>query len=71
MQEDTWDNYFIENTKVLKNNFNITNKEDLETKEKEISLKKLTYLELFPIEGKFDINHLKAIHLQVSLELVL
>lgn len=63
MQEDTWDNYFIENTEVLKNNFNITNKEDLETKEKEISLKKLTYLELFPIEGKFDINHLKAIHM--------
>lgn len=63
MQEDTWDNYFIENTEVLKNNFNISNKEDLETKEKEISLKKLTYLELFPIEGKFDINHLKAIHM--------
>ena len=63
MQKDTWDNYFIENTEVLKNNFNITNKEDLETKEKEISLKKLTYLELFPIEGMFDINHLKAIHM--------
>ena len=63
MKEDTWDNYFIENTEVLKNNFNITNKEDLETKEKEISLKKLAYLELFPIEGMFDINHLKAIHM--------
>lgn len=61
-QIDTWDDYFIEGTNVLKNNFNIDNNEELEQKEKEISLKKITYLELFPIEGKFDAIHLRAIH---------
>ena len=62
MKEDTWNEYFINDTDVLKNNLDITDKKILSEKEKEITLKKLTYLELFPIEGKFDCNHLKKIH---------
>ena len=61
--KDTWDDYFIDKTNVLKNKLGITDNKVLEEKEKEITLKKLTYLELFPIEGKFDINHLKAVHM--------
>ena len=61
--KDTWDDYFIDKTNVLKNNLGVTDNKTLEKEEKEITLKKLTYLELFPIDGKFDINHLKAIHM--------
>ena len=61
--KDTWDDYFIDKTNVLKNKLGITDNKVLEENEKEITLKKLTYLELFPIEGKFDINHLKAVHM--------
>ena len=60
---DTWDDYFIDKTDTLKNNLGITDKSELCSKEKSISLKKLAYLELFPIDGKFDINHLRAIHM--------
>ena len=61
--KDTWDDYFIDKTDVLKNKLGIISKAELYSKEKEITLKKLAYLELFPIEGEFDINHLKAIHM--------
>lgn len=62
MNKDTWDEYFIEGTNVLKNKLGITNKEELSKNEKLITLKKLSYLEMFPIEGKFDSEHLKKIH---------
>lgn len=62
MEKDNWQAYFIDNTNVLKNKLGITNKEELSKAEKIITLKKLTYLSLFPIEGNFDINHLKKIH---------
>lgn len=61
--KDAWDDYFIDKTDVLKNKLGIISKAELYSKEKEITLKKLAYLELFPIEGEFDINHLKAIHM--------
>lgn len=61
--QDTWDDYFIDKTDVLKNNLGVFDNKILEKKEKEITLKKLSYLELFPIEGNFDINHLRAIHM--------
>ena len=61
--KDTWDDYFIDKTDVLKNKLGIISKAELYSKEKEITLKKLAYLELFPIDGEFDINHLKAIHM--------
>ena len=59
---DTWQSYFIDGTDVLKNKLGITNTKELEQKEKLISLEKLTYLKLFPINGCFDANHLKRIH---------
>lgn len=62
MSNDTWDEYFIEGTSVLKNKLGITNKEELSKNEKIITLKKLAYLEMFPIEGKFDSDHLRKIH---------
>lgn len=62
MLKDEWDDYFIPGTNVLKNKLGITNNKELQEKEKMITLKKLTYLELFPIEGKFDSKHLKSIH---------
>ena len=62
MSNDTWDEYFIEGTNVLKNKLGITNKEELSKNEKIITLKKLAYLEMFPIEGKFDSDHLRKIH---------
>ena len=62
MSNDTWDEYFIEGTTVLKNKLGITNKEELSKNEKIITLKKLAYLEMFPIEGKFDSDHLRKIH---------
>lgn len=60
--KDTWDDYFIDGTDVLKNKLNITDKKKLEEKEKEMVLQKLAYLELDPIDGKFDEDHLKKIH---------
>lgn len=62
MSNDTWDEHFIEGTNVLKNKLEITNKEELSKNEKIITLKKLAYLEMFPIEGKFDSDHLRKIH---------
>ena len=60
--KENWNNYFIDNTNILKNNLNIIDKEKLYEAEKEITLKQLAFLELFPIEGNFDSNHLRAIH---------
>lgn len=59
---DEWDNYFYEGTNVLKNKFGIKDKKELEQKEKQITLKKLAFLEIFPINGNFDADHLKKIH---------
>ena len=60
--EIEWNNYFIDNTNILKNNLNIVDKEKLSLAEKEITLKQLAFLELFPIEGNFESNHLRAMH---------
>ena len=62
MKKDNWEDYFIEGTNVLKNKFNIIDEGELEKKEKEITLKKLSYLNLFPIKGNFDEEHLRQIH---------
>lgn len=59
---DNFEEYFIEGTTILKNKFNITNKQELIQKENEICLEKLTYLYLNPIPLDFDANHLKMIH---------
>ncbi len=62
INNDEWNNYFIPNTDILKNKLNITNNEQLKQIEKEVSLKKLTILNLKPIEGNFDAKHLCNIH---------
>ena len=59
---DTWNDYFIEATDVLKNNFNITDNKKLEEKETHIVFGKLAELQLNPIKGAFDSEHLKRIH---------
>lgn len=59
---DEWNDYFYEGTNVLKNKFGIKDKKELEQKEKQITLKKLAFLEIFPINGNFDADHLKKIH---------
>lgn len=53
---------FIRGTTVLKNKLCIKDEKQLEEQEKLITLKKLVMLELTPIEGSFDIEHLKKIH---------
>ena len=60
--KDAWEDYLIEGSDILKNNLNITDSKLLEKEEKKITLRKLTELQLNPIEGNFDINHLKDIH---------
>lgn len=60
--KDTWENYFIDNTEVLKNKLGIIDKELLQKEEKKITLNKLTQLYLQPIEGNFDSKHLICIH---------
>lgn len=62
MEKDAFDEYFIAGTEVLKNKIGITDKEKLEREEQNIVLKKLTYLQLDPIEGNCDFEHLKKIH---------
>lgn len=57
-----WDEYFIPGTDVLKNNLDITSKEKLKEAEYSIVRKKLAYLYLKPMEGKFDIEHLLNLH---------
>ncbi|MEG1597592.1 MAG: Fic family protein [Bacilli bacterium] len=56
------DPYLIENTNILKNKLNITDKDELLRQEKIIVLKKLVQLFLSPIKGEFDTNHLLYIH---------
>ena len=57
--KDSWNDYLIDGTNVLKNKFNITNDKELHEKEKEIVLEKLALLDIEPIKGNFDAEHLK------------
>lgn len=57
-----WEEYFIPGTTVLKNKFNIVEREELIKKEVEITFEKLLELQLSPICMNFDEGHLKAIH---------
>ena len=55
--KDTWDDYLIEGTNILKNKFNISNKEELLQKEKEeVVLEELfvNKLEINPCVGCFS-----------------
>ena len=57
-----WEDYLIEGTDVLKNKLNIKDGNELYKQEKEIVLERLSALYLYGMIGKYDSNHLKAIH---------
>ena len=61
-QYDDDDPYVYPGTKVLVNRFNCRDQEKLSEIERTITFIKASELEANPIEGHFDLNHLKAIH---------
>lgn len=62
MEKDYWDDYLIDNTDVLKNKLNITDKEQLKEKERNISKLKIAKLYIKPICKNFDTQDLKKVH---------
>ena len=59
---EAWNSYLYPGTDVLKNKLGITNQDELDKKEAELSFNRLVELNLEPINGKFDKEHFKAIH---------
>ena len=57
-----WDNYFYPGTNVLKNKLGITDADELQQVEADITFSKLTELYINPIEGNFDATHYRDIH---------
>jgi len=57
-----WDDYFISGSTVLKNRYNFTDAVELEKKEEFAASVRLDQMTLNPIQGKFDYDHMKAIH---------
>ncbi|AZZ49773.1 cell filamentation protein Fic [Rathayibacter rathayi] len=65
----TWDDYFIPGTRVLRNKFTgpgkphgETDPEKLRTMEEAITAVRIRELHENPIKGRFDYDHMKAIH---------
>ena len=56
------DDYFYENTKVLKNKLNILDKDLLKESEKKLTALRISELSTSPIVGDFDFEHLKKIN---------
>lgn len=56
------DHYCYPKSNVLINKFDIRNKEDLNTVERQITALKIAKLEESPVNGNFDLKHLKSIH---------
>jgi cell filamentation protein len=54
--------YCYENTEILKNKLSLKNKEELEEAERYITKLRQMDLEITPIKGNFDLDHLKKIH---------
>jgi len=61
-ENEAWESYLIPGTNVLKNKFNISNREELLQKEVEVSFLRNVELMENPISMDFDKEHLKAIH---------
>ena len=59
---ETWDDYFIPGTTVLRNKHNETNAVLLRQREEDAAQIRLTQLAGRPLEGAFDFDHMKAIH---------
>ena len=57
-----WEDYLITGTDTLQNKFNLADIDKLYEKEKDIVLERLIALNMYGINGEFDVNHLKAIH---------
>lgn len=57
-----WNSYFYPNSTVLINKLGITNQEELEQKEAEITFEKIIELYENPVAGNFDAEHLCQIH---------
>ena len=60
--EQFWNEYLIPGTDVLINKLNINDKDELNEVEKLLTRKSLAKLYLDPVEGNFDMEHLKKIH---------
>lgn len=54
--------YCYPESDVLVNKLNIKDRDELFEAEKQLTFVRLQELQLNPIEGKFDFDHLKAIH---------
>ena len=57
-----WNKYLYPNSDILINNYNITNNDELQKKEAEVTFEKLVELYTDPIIGNFDVEHLRIIH---------
>lgn len=68
----TWDDYFIPGTSVLRNKFTSPghpfgepDPTELKRLEEEVSWLRLVELKARPLEGRFDYDHMKAIHAHI------
>ncbi len=68
----TWDGYFIPGTSVLRNQFTSPghpfgepDPTELKRLEEEVSWLRLLELKAQPLEGRFDYDHMKAIHAHI------
>lgn len=67
MQQDQYDyeendTYCYPGTDVLKNKLNIRDKNTLADAERSISLVRMIELDEHPVDGSYDLDHLKMIH---------
>lgn len=60
--DELWEEYFIPGSNVLKNKFDITDREELLKVEAQVTFEKTLNLQINPICTKFDEEDLKAIH---------
>lgn len=60
--EIKWNEYYIPGTTVFKNKLGITNEEELQQVEADITFQKLLELYDNPIAGNFDVEHFRTIH---------
>lgn len=62
---DSWDAYFIPGTQTLKNKLGIRDRDELARAEYEITFQRIDELRIKPIQGNFDLDHLRAIHREI------
>jgi cell filamentation protein len=62
---DIADVYCYENSSVLKNKLGLQNQEELDAFEADITALRIIALDNNPVDGEFDLEHLKKIHFEV------